>query len=264
MASGLPDGGAFERWARVNADLQSPLRRGAWYPVLSLGSVEVVVEVNHRPVIVPRSNVEIILHRPEMWSVVKSESGGAYGVCPTCTERVPLEAHEGDVPCPHCKGVFPVELDAPARGELTTYEPLVEARPINILLIEDREDDIALTLRALARAKIKNRVWVARDGTSGLELLRRQIAADESARPDLVLLDLNLPQLDGRDVLLRIREDAALRAIPVVVLTASEGEQERLATLAADAFLTKPVDFERLGRVVRVITDLGWAIVKKR
>jgi CheY-like chemotaxis protein len=264
MASGLPEDRSFERWARVNPGVQAPLRRGAWYPVLSVSSVEVVLDVNHRPLIVPRSNVEVLPSRPQTWSVVKSEPGEAYAVCPACAERAPLDVRDGEMQCPRCQGVFVVELDVPARGELTTYEPLVEARPINILLIEDREDDIALTLRALARAKIKNRVWVARDGTTGLELLRRQLADIESARPDLVLLDLNLPQLDGRDVLLRIREDTALESIPVVVLTASDGEQERLAALAADAFLTKPVDFERLGRVVRVITHLGWAIVKTR
>jgi len=77
-----------------------------------------------------------------------------------------------------------------------------------------------------------------------------------------LLLDLNLPKLDGRDVLLRIREDPHLRELPVVVLTVSESEQERFAVRAADAFLTKPVNFEQLAKLVQMMTDLGWSIVK--
>ena len=134
--------------------------------------------------------------------------------------------------------------------------------PINILLVEDSPDDAVLTLRALRRAKLQNHVWTVQDGLDALAFLRADPPHQDVPRPDLVLLDLNLPKLDGRDVLLRIREDTKLRTLPVVVLTASDKEQERLAAIGADAFLTKPVDFERLGWVVRVIANFGWAIVK--
>ena len=136
--------------------------------------------------------------------------------------------------------------------------------PIHILLVEDSADDAALTLRALKRAKLQNHVWTVSDGLDALAFLRGDPPHQGAPRPDLVLLDLNLPKLDGRDVLLRIREDQRLHTIPVVVLTASEQEHERLAAIGADAFLTKPVDFERLGWVVRVIANFGWAIVKLR
>jgi len=136
------------------------------------------------------------------------------------------------------------------------------SRPINILFVEDNPDDAELTLRALQRAKVQNRVWTVSDGVDALAFLRGQPPHQDAPRPDLVLLDLNLPGLDGRDVLLRIREDPELRGLAVVVLTASDEEQEHLAALAADAFLTKPVDLERLGWLVRIMANLGWAIVK--
>ena len=135
-------------------------------------------------------------------------------------------------------------------------------RPINILLVEDNADDAELTLRALARAKVRNQVWTVTDGVDAVAFLRGEPPHHDVPRPDLVLLDLNLPRLDGRDVLLRIREDPRLRDVAVVVLTASDQEQEHLAALAADAFLTKPVDLERLGWLVRVMANLGWTIVK--
>ena len=136
------------------------------------------------------------------------------------------------------------------------------SRPINILFVEDNPDDAELTLRALQRAKVQNRVWTVSDGVDALAFLRGQPPHQDAPRPDFVLLDLNLPGLDGRDVLLRIREDPELRGLAVVVLTASDEEQEHLAALAADAFLTKPVDLERLGWLVRIMANLGWAIVK--
>jgi len=134
--------------------------------------------------------------------------------------------------------------------------------PITILLVEDSEADIELTLRGLARAKLQNRIWSVRDGAEALAFLRREPPHQEAPRPDLVLLDLNLPRLDGREVLRRIRADPRLRELPVVVLTASDSEQEHLAASAADAFVTKPVDFEQVAKLVQMIAGLGWAIVK--
>jgi CheY-like chemotaxis protein len=137
-----------------------------------------------------------------------------------------------------------------------------DARAINILLVEDDPDDVELTRRALERAKVRNQVWTVSKGTDVLAFLRGEAPYHDAPRPDLVLLDLNLPGLDGRDVLLRIREDPQLRGLAVVVLTASDEEREHLAALAADAFLTKPVDLDRLGWLVKVMANLGWAIVK--
>jgi len=134
--------------------------------------------------------------------------------------------------------------------------------PINILLVEDDPSDVELTRRALQRAKLQNRVWIAGDGVEALAFLRREGPHRGVPRPDLVLLDLRLPALDGQDVLMRIREEPRWRTLPVVVLTASDAEHEQLAALAADGFLTKPVDFARLEAVIRGIAGLGWAIVK--
>jgi len=134
--------------------------------------------------------------------------------------------------------------------------------PITILMVEDSEEDIELTLRGLERAKLQNRIWTVRDGVQALAFLRREVPYQDAPRPDLILLDLNLPKLDGREVLARMREDPRLRELPVVVLTASDSEQERSTVRAADAFMTKPVDFQQLANLVRMIAGLGWSIVK--
>jgi len=132
---------------------------------------------------------------------------------------------------------------------------------ITILLVEDNETDIELALRGLKRAKLQNRILTVRDGVEALTFLRREAPHQHAPRADLVLLDLNLPKLDGRAVLASIREDPGLRDLPVVVLTASDSDQERFAAGAADAFMTKPVDFEQLAKIVGMIADLGWSIV---
>src|SRR3989442_13451180 len=136
------------------------------------------------------------------------------------------------------------------------------SNPITILMVEDSEEDIELTLRGLERAKLQNRIWTVRDGVQALAFLRREAPYQDAPRPDLILLDLNLPKLDGREVLARMREDPRLRELPVVVLTVSDSEQERSAVRAADAFMTKPVDFQQLAQLVRMIAGLGWSIVK--
>src|SRR5438128_11908904 len=136
------------------------------------------------------------------------------------------------------------------------------SNPITILMVEDSEEDIELTLRGLERAKLQNRIWTVRDGVQALAFLRREAPYQDAPRPDLILLDLNLPKLDGREALARMREDPRLRELPVVVLTASDSEQERSTVRAADAFMTKPVDFQQLANLVRMIAGLGWSIVK--
>ena len=137
-----------------------------------------------------------------------------------------------------------------------------DSSPITILLVEDSEEDIELTLRGLERAKLQNRIWTVRDGVEALAFLRREAPYQDALRPDLVLLDLNLPRLDGREVLVRMRADPRLRELPVVVLTVSDSEQERSTARAADAFMTKPADFQQLAKLVQMITGLGWSIVK--
>src|SRR5438874_12666264 len=134
--------------------------------------------------------------------------------------------------------------------------------PINILLVEDDPSDVELTRRALQRAKLQNRVWIVGEAVEALAFLRREAPHRGVRRPDLVVLDLKLPNLGGRDVLMRIREERRWQRLPVVVLTASDAEHEQLAALAADGFLTKPVDFARLEAVIRRIAGLGWAIVR--
>jgi len=136
------------------------------------------------------------------------------------------------------------------------------SNPITILMVEDSEEDIQLALRGLERAKLQNRIWTRRDGVEALSFLRREAPCEADPRADLLLLDLNLPKLDGRDVLLRIREDPHMRDLPVVVLTVSDSEQERFTVRAADAFMTKPVDFQQLATLVHMVADLGWSIVK--
>src|SRR2546422_5703524 len=100
--------------------------------------------------------------------------------------------------------------------------------PINILLVEDDPSDVDLTRRALQRAKLQNRVWIVGDGVEALALLRREGPHHAAPRPDLVLLDLKLPNLDGRDVLMRIRREPRWQALPVLVLPGSAGEREQL------------------------------------
>lgn len=270
------------RWARLAGGVLHPLRSGAWYPVLSVDGTEVVLAVHQKSVSVPIARLEIVDARPDQWTLVTREWGAPYLVCPNCAERVPLVAPAERLGCPRCDGWFAVDdggnlMDEAAAGWRSPGSSPVPARSvhglgggstngetsaINILLVEDNDDDAALTIRALEQARVQNLIWTVRDGVEALAFLRMEPPHEDVPRADLVLLDLNLPRLDGRDVLLRIREDAVLRKLPIIVLTASEQEHERLATLAADAFLSKPVDFERVGRALRTISNLGWAIVK--
>ena len=137
-----------------------------------------------------------------------------------------------------------------------------EARPIEILLVEDEPHDLELTQQALARAKLQNRLSIVRDGADALSYLRGEEPYEARGRPDVVLLDLTLPRGDGRDVLRAMRHDPELRDIPVVILTGTNAEHAELEALRPDAFLTKPIDFDRLARAVRSVANLGFTIVK--
>jgi CheY-like chemotaxis protein len=131
----------------------------------------------------------------------------------------------------------------------------IEARPVEILLVEDSPSDTELTVEALKEAKVRNHLSIVEDGVQALEFLRRQGAYANAPRPDLIMLDLNLPRKDGRQVLAEIKADESLRTIPVVVLTTSRAEQDVLQAYAhhANCYITKPVDFEQFLNVVHSI-----------
>ena len=137
-------------------------------------------------------------------------------------------------------------------------------RPIEILLIEDSPTDAKLTLKALTLAKVANHVHHVQDGVEAMEFLRRQGGYGQSPRPDLVLLDLNLPRKDGREVLGELKSDPALRSIPVVVLTTSKSDEDvlRAYDLHANCYITKPVDFTRFMDVVKSIEDFWLTVVR--
>jgi chemotaxis family two-component system response regulator Rcp1 len=139
-----------------------------------------------------------------------------------------------------------------------------EGEPIEILLVEDNAADVRLTQEALREGKVRNHLTVARDGVEALEILRGRGGADRGIRPDLILLDLNLPRKDGREVLASLKADPALRHIPVVVLTTSDAEADVLESyqLHANCYITKPVDLEQFVEVVRSIDDFWLTIVK--
>jgi len=136
--------------------------------------------------------------------------------------------------------------------------------PVDILLVEDNEADVRLTQEVLSESKIRNNLIVVNDGAEALACLRQQGKFKNSARPDLILLDLNLPVKDGREVLQQIKQDPELKRIPVVVLTTSKAEEDILRTynLHANCYITKPVDLEQFVTVVRYIEDFWLAIVK--
>ncbi|MGB4869810.1 MAG: response regulator [Candidatus Promineifilaceae bacterium] len=134
-------------------------------------------------------------------------------------------------------------------------------QPISILLIEDNPGDVRLTQEALKEGKILNQITVVEDGVEAMGYLRKK---DNQNRPDLIMLDLNLPRMNGREVLATIKADETLRRIPVVVLTTSDSEQDILDSynLHANCYVTKPVDLEQFIHVVRSIEDFWLTVVK--
>lgn len=136
--------------------------------------------------------------------------------------------------------------------------------PVEILLVEDDPGDTLMIKEALEHNKVRNRLHCVTDGVEALAFMRRQGDFADAPRPDLVLLDLNLPRKDGREVLAEVKEDPDLRMIPVVVLTTSKAEEDILRSykLHANAYVTKPVDFPRFIEVVRQIDEFFVAVVK--
>ncbi len=138
------------------------------------------------------------------------------------------------------------------------------SRPIEVLLVEDNPGDVRLTREALKEGKVHNNLHVAPDGVEALAFLRREGGYARAVRPDLILLDLNLPRKGGREVLEEIKGDATLRHIPVVILTSSQAEQDiaRAYDLHANCYITKPVDLDQFITVVRSIEEFWFTIVK--
>jgi chemotaxis family two-component system response regulator Rcp1 len=158
-------------------------------------------------------------------------------------------------------------LEHAGRDRRSQGEVMIEQggpRLVEILLVEDNPSDVLLTQIAMRECKIANRLDIATDGEAALAFLRRQEQYQNVRGPDLVLLDLNLPRMDGRELLREIKSDPRLRMIPVVVLTTSDSETDviRSYDLHANAYITKPMDMEQFIRVVRGIDEFWFGIVR--
>jgi CheY-like chemotaxis protein len=142
--------------------------------------------------------------------------------------------------------------------------PKPAGQPIEVLLVEDDPGDVLLIREAFDFNKVHNNLHVVADGEQALAYLRQEGEYAAKPRPDLVLLDLNLPRKDGREVLAEAKDDPDLRTIPIVVLTTSEAEEDVLKSyqLHANAYVTKPVDFERFVSIVRQIDDFFVSVVR--
>jgi len=138
------------------------------------------------------------------------------------------------------------------------------ATPVEILVVEDNPGDVRLTQEAFREARVRNRLHVAVDGVDALAFLRREGRHQNAPRPDLILLDLNLPKRTGREVLEEIKEDRDLQHIPVVILTTSQAERDVLESyrLRANAYVSKPVDLDQFLRVIQSIEQFWLEIVK--
>ena len=139
-----------------------------------------------------------------------------------------------------------------------------KANPIELLLVEDNPVDIKLTTRALKEGKLLNNLSIVRDGVEAMEFLSQEGEFSEAPRPDLILLDLNMPRKDGREVLSEIKNDDNLKNIPVIVLTTSDAEQDVLKSynLHANSYITKPVDFEQFVEAIRRFEEFWLTVVR--
>ncbi|MGP8023786.1 MAG: response regulator [Methanobacterium sp.] len=140
----------------------------------------------------------------------------------------------------------------------------LNAQPIEILLVEDNPGDVRLIMEAFKNAKVYNNIQVQMDGESAVRFLLKQEEYKDATRPDLILLDLNLPKKDGREVLNIIKQDKNLKPIPVVILTTSTAEEDIIDTYNkhANSYITKPVDLDQFFQVVESIQDFWLSIVK--
>lgn len=140
----------------------------------------------------------------------------------------------------------------------------INCGPIEILLVEDNPGDVRLTIEALKEGKVANKISVAVDGLEAMAFLRREGKYKDASVPDLILLDLNLPKKNGREVLAEIKMDSKLKHIPVVVLTTSQAEKDIIMTynMHANCYITKPVDFDQFINVVKSIENFWFTVVK--
>jgi len=140
---------------------------------------------------------------------------------------------------------------------------ITTGRPIEILLVEDSSTDVMLTKAALKHAKMRNNLHVVKDGVEAMAFLRKQGQYADVPRPDLMLLDLNMPRKDGREVLTEVKTDDDLKFIPVVVLTTSQAQEDVIKAygLHANCYISKPVDFEQFTNVVRAIDQFWFTVV---
>ena len=140
----------------------------------------------------------------------------------------------------------------------------MDSNAVTILLVEDNEGDVGLVEEVFEDAKIRNILHVAEDGEEAMQFLHKESPYTDVSTPDIILLDLNLPQKDGREVLKEIKTDKHLKRIPVVVLTTSKAEEDILKSydLHANSYITKPVDFDQFIRVIRTIEDFWLEVVR--
>ena len=137
-------------------------------------------------------------------------------------------------------------------------------KPIDILMVEDNLGDVRLTKESLNHAKVRNRLSVVGDGIEAIRYLRKEGPYSEVARPDLILLDLNLPKKSGHEILKEIKQDSSLKRIPVVVMTSSPAEEDIIKSydLHANCYVTKPVDFVQFNKIVKSVEDFWMSVVK--
>jgi two-component system, chemotaxis family, response regulator Rcp1 len=142
-------------------------------------------------------------------------------------------------------------------------KPARNGRPIEILLIEDDPGDVELTMEVLEMAKVKVNISTVEDGIQALEYLRNEGKFSDASRPDLILLDLNMPRMDGRETLEEIKKDVSLKLIPVVILTTSDSDEDvvKTYTLGASCYITKPVGLEQFSKVVHSIENFWFTVV---
>ena len=140
---------------------------------------------------------------------------------------------------------------------------ITAGRPIEILLVEDSATDVLLAEEALEMAKMRNNLHVVKDGVEAMAFLHKKDKYASVPRPDLILLDLNMPRKDGREVLTEVKADESLKRIPVVVLTTSKAQEDVLRAygLHANCYISKPVDFEQFATVVQAIDQFWFTIV---
>lgn len=140
----------------------------------------------------------------------------------------------------------------------------ITLKPIDILIVEDNGGDLRLIREVLDESKITNQIYAVRDGEEALDFLFRRGKYSNASLPDLIILDLNLPKIDGREVLAEIKVDPMLKKIPVVVMTMSQSDEDilKVYSLHANCFITKPIDLDQFIKVVKSIEDFWLTIVK--